>query len=71
MDPEGLLPYLQEPTTCPYCVCTNNITFSSVYFSIIFLYCDMAYQIQKVSKLSLSPGNRSVLKPYPDLMWEF
>jgi hypothetical protein len=39
MNPEGSLPYLQEPATYPYCVYTNNIAFSSVYFSITFLYC--------------------------------
>jgi len=46
MEPEGSLPYLREPATCPYCVYANNITFSSVCFSITFAYCVMAYQIQ-------------------------
>jgi hypothetical protein len=39
MELEGSLSYLQESATCPCCVYTNNITFSSVYFSITFLYC--------------------------------
>jgi len=46
MEPKFSLPYLEERATCPCCVYTNNITFSSVYFSITLLYCIMAYKIQ-------------------------